>query len=390
MSFRYSGRIPASKSILNRLLVIQSFEPTLEIVGDSRADDVVKMKSALRSLNQNQVADCGAAGTTFRFLALRASRCPGRHRLTGTARLLSRPQSEIEHVLAQLGCRLKIIEGGIEILSDGWTVPSSGLRIDRSISSQFASAVILSAWELPRALEIRFEGHAVSEGYLRMTLEIASRAGLAWRETPSGIVIPAGQRVTARKLEAESDLSSAFAVAALAAVDGRAEFEEWPAASLQPDAIFPELLERMGCGVQVHVQTNSRCLIIEKAARLKALEVDLRDSPDLFPVLSVLCALAEGESHLKGAPHLAHKESSRIEKSAELARRLGAQVEMHADGMKIHGTKPDGRDLGLFDPEHDHRMAMAAEVTRRAGYQVQILHPDVVDKSFPEFWEIAR
>ncbi|MCB0351832.1 MAG: 3-phosphoshikimate 1-carboxyvinyltransferase, partial [Bdellovibrionales bacterium] len=78
-NFNFSGELPASKSIMNRALIAGSYNPNLKILGDSNCDDVRLMKNGLRSLVTGQPIDCGHAGTVLRFLALRASRIPGRH-----------------------------------------------------------------------------------------------------------------------------------------------------------------------------------------------------------------------------------------------------------------------------------------------------------------------
>ncbi len=385
-SFHFRGTIPASKSILNRLLIIRSFDSRFEIDGDSIADDVEKMKGAIEAIRLGLPADCGAAGTTLRFLALRASRLKGTHRLVGSERLFERPQQEIAKLLEQLGCEVRFEPGALVIEGEGWDIPDTGIVIDRSISSQFASAVVLSAWDLPDPLMLKFEGDAVSQGYLQMTLEIVKRAGM-WLgvEENSALLIPAGARVRAQTVQAEMDVSSAFAVAALAAVDGEATLESWPAKSLQPDSVFPDILKAMG----VEVRGSKSSITIRKPKSLRGVQWNLKNSPDLFPVLSVLCAVADSPSSLTGAPHLVHKESARITKSAELLRLMGAEVEILSDGMKIKpAAAPQGKPVS-FDPEHDHRMAMAAAVARRAGHRIEILHKDVVAKSFPEFWTIA-
>lgn len=389
-SFQFRGTIPASKSILNRLLIIRSYEPLLEIRGDSNADDVQKMKGALRSLELGDVADCGAAGTTLRFLALKAARNPGRHILKGTPRLFARPQGELIQVIEQLGCRVEMASDRMIIEGEGWKVPSDGLEVPRGVSSQFASAVVLNAWSLDQPLRMHFSGDRVSESYFAMTLEIVRRAGLNWQREKDDLVLPAGARIQVSGFECEIDVSSAFAVAALAvASGGRAEIENWPGQeSLQPDSVFPEILLEMGCDVSIRdrVLTVSRL----KDQVLRPIRRDLREMPDLFPVLGVLCALADGSSALTGAPHLAHKESSRISKTAELLRLMGAEVIERPDGMEIRGGRSFPSERCTFDPDHDHRLAMAAAVARSAGVDVEILHRDVVNKSFPDFWSIAE
>ncbi len=388
--FQFRGTVPASKSLLNRLLIIRSYELGLEIRGDSNADDVQKMKGALRSLQAGEAADCGAAGTTLRFLALKAARMPGRHVLKGTPRLFERPQGELIRVLEQLGCRVEMFPDRMVIEGDGWKIPEDGLEVARGVSSQFASAVVLNAWNLDRPLRLSFSGERVSESYFAMTLETVRRAGMNWRKENGGVVLPAGARVQVPVYDCEIDVSSAFAVAALAvASGGRAEIENWPGEnSLQPDAAFPEILAAMGCDVSERdrVLTVSRT----KERGLRPIRRDLREMPDLFPVLGVLCALAGGNSSLTGAPHLAHKESSRIKKTAELLRLMGAEVIERTDGMEIQGLRSGPRGGFAFDPDHDHRLAMAAAVARAAGADVEIQHRDVVNKSFPDFWSIAE
>lgn len=384
--FRFKGTVSSSKSILNRLLVIQSFAPSLVITGDSKADDVVKMKSALQSLKRGEPADCGSAGTTLRFLALRASRLPGTHHLSGSLRLFSRPHDEITRLLAQLGREGEIRLQRLTVRGGDWVVEGREVVVDRSISSQFASALFLNAWELPFDLDVRFEGRAVSEPYFDMTLDLVSKAGMRVERLSNDVFrIAKGSRVTASSLEAEIDLSSAFSVAALAAVSGgQVEIENWPEKSLQPDRAFASILETMGCEVSM-----GDSLVVRGVAPLRPIEQNLKNCPDLFPVLATLCAFADGTSRLSGAPHLAAKESDRIAKTAELVKALGRKTRALDGGLEI-----EGRPLGLgssfkpfkYDTDHDHRLAMAAAVARAAGARVELTDANVVTKSFPGFW----
>jgi 3-phosphoshikimate 1-carboxyvinyltransferase len=400
-AFRFRGQLPASKSFLNRLLVIQSFSAgRLQIQGDSRCDDVTYMRKALTDVMNGRDAldgaDCGAAGTTFRFLALRASRMPGRHLLKGSGKLLSRPQEPLIQILNQLGVRAELGSQGLLIDSKGWELPEGGsLLIDRSQSSQFASAVLLSAWDLDFDLPIEMvtDDRAPSESYFALSEILVNRAGMSLkRSADETLTIVKKSRVTAKSMASESDLSSCFAIAALAAVNVDSEvcIENFPRESLQPDAIFPVLLKNMG--VSVDYDSRSALLTVKGTARLLPLEVNLGNSPDLFPVLATLCAFARGRSHLFGAPHLVHKESDRIKCVANLLSAMGREVEIKSDGMVIHGR--DINDLDCkpwdFDPCDDHRLAMAAALAQVAGSTVRLLRPEVVNKSFPEFWEIFQ
>ncbi|MDO8494293.1 MAG: hypothetical protein Q7S68_03040, partial [Deltaproteobacteria bacterium] len=146
--------------------------------------------------------------------------------------------------------------------------------------------------------------------------------------------------------------------------------------NLQPDAIFPEILSAMGVSVSF-VGENLR---VEPSKKLKPIQVDLTNTPDLYPVLSVLTALADGKSVLRGAPHLVYKESNRVKKTAELLSKMKQALPLTPT------LSPEGRGNQIpFDPEGDHRLVMAATVAKRAGFPIHILHPEVVNKSFPSF-----
>jgi 3-phosphoshikimate 1-carboxyvinyltransferase len=376
-SFFYRGPIPASKSLLNRALLIQSYFPQLIIEGDSGCDDVRYMKAALESFRQKKEIHCGEAGTVLRFMALRASREPGTWKLTGSRRLFERPQQEIALMLEQLGVSCFFSATELKIQGQGWKKPSVPLQVQRSKSSQFVSSLLLNCWNLSFPLEFEMKGQSISEGYWQMSRVMAEDLGMKINQLGSYLSIPEDQRINSFRLSVEMDCSSAFAIAAAAVLVGKAEITNSLTKSLQPDFVFAEILKKMGVG---H---------LEKTERLLPIEINLENSPDLFPILAVLCAFAEGRSRLFGAPQLALKESNRIQKTAELLGLAGFTTAVHSDGLTIDGgganSKPRAFD---FDPDQDHRMVMAATLLRLKGFPITIHQPEVVNKSFPEFWQI--
>ena len=389
--FAFVGKLAASKSILNRTLLIQSYNPHLNVVGDSECDDVTHMKAGIAQLFQGQDVQCGSAATVLRFLAVRASRIPGRHRLVGHARLLSRPHEELTKILRQVGVKCEITPEALIIESEGWRMHGDTLLVPSERSSQFASAVLLNAWDLPFDLYVSLGGKKVSEGYWKMSVNIAQAFGMKidfWdsdfrvvKMQQAKLQNPAGGNYVA-----EIDMSSAFALAAIAAVSGRATFLEFPDLSIQPDSQFVAILQTMG----VPAVLSDGLLKVEKARVLNGIRVNLQSTPDLFPVLAALCALAEGESDLFGAPHLVHKESDRLNSLAELIKKLGREVIVKDDGMIVRGSALNAARAPSvkFDCDHDHRLAFAAAVFKMAGFEIEIINGGVVTKSFPGFWEI--
>jgi 3-phosphoshikimate 1-carboxyvinyltransferase len=383
--FSFVGKLPASKSMLNRLLLVKSYFPDLHVSGDSDADDVIKMQQAIGALHAGRDIDAGAAGTVLRFMALRASRVPGRHRIVGSPRLFTRAPEELARILWQLGVQAEFGPDSLILESTGWKVHGDTLLVPSQRSSQFASSVLLNAWDLPFDLYVSLGGGRVSEGYWRMSVQMAQRLGMKIDFWDSDFRVPRGQKPQVFESSAEIDMSSAFALAGVAAVGGHATFVDFPEPSLQPDAAFVDILERMG----VPIVRGGHRLKVEKAARLNGVMVNLKSTPDLFPVLAVLCTLAEGESELFGAPHLVHKESDRLARVAELIRAMGRVAEVREDGVKITGPRAQARaEKIVFDCDHDHRLAFAAAVVRQAGFNIEIRHSEVVSKSFPRFWSM--
>ena len=396
--FKFDGVIPASKSHFNRALICASYasDPSsvspVHLHGDSKCDDVQKMKQALVAIGSERTIDCGSAGTVLRFLIFRASRLAGQHELVGSKRLMSRPQEDLKEIFDQLGVKISLHPERITVDSAGWRLGGMDLRVSRDKSSQFASGVLLNAWDLDFPLTISWSQVGVSEGYWDMTVQLVKDFGMELEQSANAVFIPAGSKVKIREYTVESDLSSAFAIAAYAALNGEATFRQFPFASLQPDKVFVAILEKMGVGVdrgedQLRIFRRDRSHPL-----LSGVQWNLNNCPDLFPVLATLCAFARGPSRLDGAPHLVFKESNRIAKTAELIQHLGVRTVILDDGMEIH---PPPRLVPptipfAFDPDHDHRLAFAAALVESQGIPIRILERHVVDKSFPEFWDILK
>lgn len=393
-AFSFRGPLPPSKSILIRHLLLALYEPHITIPISSRCADVVGMEracAALRSPGSPRVVDCGEAGLVLRLCLGFASRQGGSYVLTGSPRLIARPHAQLLESLERLGTRIEV-GPVLKLSSEGWREVTEPLPLADGSSSQFASSLILNSWGLPFALRLDVGTERVSEGYLAMSIELARRFGMdvAW-ESEHIVRIAPGQRPLPGVCTSEADVSSAFAVAAVAAVAGHAEITNFPENSLQPDAAFPAILARMG----VRIEHSSRGLSVERSGgngSLLPLDVDLGGCPDLAPVLAVLCALADGESRLHGAPHLRGKESDRIATTAALLRVLHREVTELEDGLLIRGRSLSSADrarAASFDAGSDHRLVMAAAVAWRAGFPLQITGTHAVTKSFPEFLEIV-
>lgn len=381
-SFRFDGEIPGSKSVFNRALIVQSYFPPMQLQGFAECDDVRFMREGLHALGRDSHLDCGEGGTTFRFMALRASRISGVHHLQATERLLQRPQSGLLDLLAQVGAKAQVLGRELIISTAGWKAFSEPLKVNTTESSQYASALILNAWDLPFDLKFQLVGTKVSESYFQLTVEMLQHMGMHIVQDGSTYLIPAGQKIQNLQYRVESDLSSSFTMAAAGALAGQSVLANFPFQSAQPDKVFIDILKKMGTSIE----KSGSSLVVSKK-NLKGVSWDLGQSPDLFPVLAVVCSWAEGTSDLFGAPHLVSKESNRIQKIADLFDLIGISYKKKSDGMVIHGNPQQALlTSGIFNPDQDHRMVMAATLMKLMGHQFTVEHPEAINKSFPEFW----
>ena len=375
----FEGVIPSSKSLMNRALICQSFFSDLKVQGETFASDVLCMRKALDALSEGQTEfDCGEGGTTFRFLVTRLSRENGSFSVKTSSRLAERPHQDLFRSLEVLGTKIrKKSDCEFEIESIGWNRPEGPIEISMTKSSQFASALLLSSWELPFDISYSLTGEQ-SRSYLDMTVELLKQLGMVIIENSKEIVVPKGQRVLQKEILIEPDMSSAFSVAAHGALRGRACFHNFPNNSLQPDFRFLEILSAMGASVS----WEGRNLIVEKNS-LHGIDCNLTQNPDLFPVLSILMSFAKGNSTLTGTEVLKHKESDRLRNILGLLDQAGVEFQQNGDSISISGVNQRAYPHFEFDPDQDHRMAMAASLF----VGIEILNQNVVNKSFPGFWK---
>lgn len=386
--FKFRGDILASKSWLNRALVIQHFNPNIILEANSNSEDVLSLKKALRSVGSTNEFELGMGGTSFRFFTFLISRRVGQWTLKAHPRLLERPQQEIVGILNQLGVKAEFTNSELRIQSQGWN-SAEKVICSADLSSQFVSGLLLSSWNLKFDLEIEIRKPIISYGYLKMTIQMLQTAGMnvVTEEKENFLIckIPKNQKARVYHLTPELDISSAFALTAAAVIDGNVEITNWNNQSEQPDLAFLDIFKKMNISYKI----QGSLFKIEKHQNWKALDYNLMNSPDLFPVLAVLCAFADGVSTLSGGTQLKHKESDRINKTKELLDLICVKTEVLSDGIRIYGQSAK-RQMSVtlsFDPDHDHRMAMAAALLKLKGYNVEILTPEVVNKSYPSFWK---
>ena len=381
---RVEVALPASKSISNRLLVMRALSGNaLEVENLSTADDTRLLDAALRS-NDNELW-MGHAGTALRFGLAWAAVSPGVRTLTGSERLSQRPVAPLVDALRGLGADITYLEreGFAPIRVKGRHLNGGSLSLDASVSSQFITALMLIAPVLNGGLEIRLTGSPVSTPYLSMTARLMRLAEVEVERTDSLITI-AESTYAETTIEVEPDWSAASYFYTTVALNRglEVELQGLSSKSMQGDAAVAEIFKRFG------VDTR----FTARGALLKACEIfDDSDSynfiscPDLAQTVAVAAAGLQIPFNLTGLQTLRIKETDRISALAAELSKCGTSCKAEPDALRIlHFSEVSSTPV--IATYHDHRMAMAFAPMAIALGEIAIQDPDVVTKSFPEFW----
>lgn len=321
---------------------------------------------------------CGEAGLAIRMFTPIAALHDRELTLTGEGSLLSRPVDMLARPLAQLGANFAATGGKPPIRVCG---PLRGgvAQVDGSVSSQMLTGLLMA---LPLASsDTRLEvSDLKSTPYIDLTLAVMAEFGIhaehtAYRE----FRIPGNQHYQPRECQIEGDWSGAACLLAAGAIGGEVALTGLRADSVQADRAMLDALRLAGA----RVAWNGDTLVVAKQD-LWPFAFDATDCPDLFPALAALAAHCPGETHLRGASRLAHKESDRAKVLQTQLGRLHVRIDLDGDTMTVHGGPVAG---GEIDACNDHRIAMAAAaVAVAADGPVHIQGPDCVAKSYPGFF----
>ena len=328
---------------------------------------------------------CGAGGTMFRFMTATLTAIPGIWRLDGIERLRERPSGPLISALRQLGAEVECPrrEGYAPLRILGGSLRGGHCTLDAGASSQFLSALLMVA--LAARQEVTIEvGALTSEPYVDLTLDAISELGGRVQRVGNVFTVrPA--RLRGKNVTVEADYSAVAYPGAAAMLSGGRVLIEGPRRdSRQGDRKFVDLLAQMGG----RVRWDSTGVEIA-AGGLRSLGADLSETPDQVPTLAALAPFASGTTRITGVPHLRIKESDRLSAMAEELGRLGAEVEELSDGLISPGIWADSdppTNPVEVETHGDHRIAMSLALVglRRPG--VTIRHPQVVAKSYPDFW----
>ena len=379
------GALTRSKFTLKNPLMSEDTRATLEALqqmGASVDAHPSYIRIGLEELKApSEPIDARNSGTTMRLMTGLAALLPETTTLTGDASLLRRPMGPLMDALTQLGAScMYIARPGRPPLRVKGPITRESATVKGGVSSQFVSSLLIACTQKENDTELLIDGSIASRPYVDITTDMLGRFGAQVKETDSGFQIYGRQALTRESYSVPGDFSSAaFLLAAGAITGGRVAVRQLDEESPQGDKAMLDLLRRFGARVsmQSHTATVS-------GGRLKGIVVDVRDTPDLFPVLAVMGAVSEGKTVLKGGENLRAKESDRIASTARFLQDMGASILPKDDGCEIRGVpKLNGARI---DTQGDHRILMAATVAALVSTTETVIEDDESYRiSYPGF-----
>jgi 3-phosphoshikimate 1-carboxyvinyltransferase len=340
---------------------------------------------------QVTTVDVGEAGSTLRFLLPWCAAGQGEFVLTGTPRLFERPHQLLVDFLTAKGALIQSetvsanARPGFRIQAQG--LPGGQWRAPVQQSSQYLSGLMMASfWS--GGVEIPLPEKLPSRGYFDLTC-----AAIAAFRGPASAQLLADGRGQLLRMSAgdaqgipwtvPADPSAAtFFLVALVLTGASLRFATaW--SELHPEAQLLSLFEQYGLLQQSGMSWQASGVYPQAPV-----EVDLDRAPDAGPALAVLGAYLPNGMRLHGIHRLRVKESDRVLGIQRLLSLLGQTTMVEGDSLMIPGSGQLGfaEPGGVFDPDQDHRLAMAAGVAAICAERMKVLDPACVNKSFPDFW----
>ncbi len=380
--------LPGSKSLTNRALIIASIAKGVSFIKNySKSDDSIYLINALEKLGVNIIKQkkqlkiygtqgffnpketnifVGKGGTTYRFLTALINFISQKINLIADEQLKKRPIEELTNALKQLN-QDKII------------------NIRGDISSQFVTALLLVSPLTKKNLIINITTPLVSKSYLDMTLDIMKKFKVKIiNKNYKKFIYQNSQFYQATNYVVEPDASGASYFWAIGALTGKKiQILNIDPDSSQGDVKFVDLLKKMGA--QVIKNKKKQTITVYSNKKLRGIKVNMNNMPDTSLTLAVVAAFAQGKTTITGLKTLKVKETDRLVALYNELKKIGIKSKITDDSITIFGGQPKPAIIKTYN---DHRMAMAFSVAKKIIPEIKIKEPQVVNKSFPNYWVI--
>ena len=385
-------QITGSKSESNRLLILQKLFGNIEIKNISNSQDTKLLQKALNS--NEKTIDIHHAGTAMRFLTSFFAVQEGTEKiLTGSERMKQRPIKPLAEALRELGADIEYLEneGFPPLKIKGKTLEKNFVEISADISSQFITSLILVGGKLENGLTINLLGEITSKPYIEMTLKLLSEiSGKSIILKDKTIQIP-NIKTQKTAFTVESDWSSASYFYSFSALDRqKITLKNFNKNSLQGDSRITEIYSLFFGIDTVFNENQQEITLIPKSnfSLPQSIQLNMNGCPDIAQTVCVTAAALKIPFEISGLATLKIKETDRLSALQNELKKIGCETEITDNSIKsaLYTNPQKNISIATYG---DHRMAMAF-----APYsliqEIEIQNPEVVEKSFPDFWEFIK
>ncbi len=400
--------IPGSKSVTNRALIMGALsknpvtilhplwsEDTEAMVNSLNAlgiktihcKDSIHVSGTIQDVQDNSYdIDVHHSGTTIRFITALCCLTSGTKRIFGSPSLNKRPIGDLINALRLLGADIQYedIDGFPPIIINSKSLKSGSINMKADISSQYVSALLMIG-PVIGGLDIQLSTQQISRSYIDLTISMMSAWGVNVKNKEyCSYTIDPKQEYTLGEYLVEGDYSAASYFAAIAALThSKITLKNLIPNSQQGDTAFFEILRSMGNEISYHANE-----VVVSGHGVQPIEINMEMCPDQAQTLAVLAAFANGKTVLSGVRSLRVKETERVKAVQAELEKMNIKTESpDADTLIIHGGNPKPATIDTYN---DHRMAMSFAVAGAKLNGMKINNPEVVKKTFPEFWEKLR
>lgn len=409
-----SVSVPGSKSITNRALLMAALgDGVSTLEGALFSDDSRYFLSSLVSLGfvieSNEVEKevivhgcsgkipkkeaeiyVGSAGTAARFLTTMLAFADGTYTIRCSDQMKKRPMKQLFDALTSLGAEFTYLEkeGHLPVVVKGTSKHKTEVTIDTTNSTQFLSALLMTAPMSGHKLEIHITGDRAEGAYVQITTHMMTQFGVEVKHESGSktFTIPKQQCYSAAFYRIEPDVSAAcYFYAAAAILGGSVTVNRVYLNSMQGDKKFLSVLEQMGC--KVTEGEKGVTVTGPESGKLQGITVDMEDFSDQSMTLAAIAPFAEGPVHITHIGHIRLQESDRITAIVTELKRLGIHAEDEGDAILI---RPGEVKPCMVTTYNDHRMAMSFALIglREAG--IVIDDYECCGKTFENYFEVLE
>ncbi len=394
--------LPPSKSLAHRAIICASLAKGISKIDNIEySDDIKATISCMKALGtkieehgdyvvvdgtttftvSKCEMDCNESGSTLRFMVPIALVEQNNAHFIGQGRLGQRPLNTYYEIFERQKIEYMYKEGALDLYAMGQLKPDV-FEIPGDISSQFISGLMFALPLLPGDSVIKVSGVLESKGYIDLTLDMLKDFGIEIENNDyQSFAIKGNQAYQPCDKRVEADFSQAAFYLVASALGSDLVIQDLNLNSSQGDKMVLDYLLDMGCELE-QLEDGIRLT----AKKLKSIEVDASQCPDVIPVLSVALGMAKGTSHVKNAKRLRIKECDRIEATVDLLLTLGGKITSDESSMTITGV--DHYTSGSCRTYDDHRLAMSiAIIATVCQGPVHLDNKECVGKSYPKFWD---